>query len=103
MVTVTSPIESESGDTMGKASHISESLNIGKIQDFSVLLKWYHICLLGIEDSRDCQWGLPGLLFEEIMSFLINLHSNSSHIIETRKESHFNVIGGRRETVEIRL
>lgn len=96
-------MESESGDTIGKTSHISEPLNIGKIQDFSVLLKWCRVCLLGIEDSRDCQWGLPGLLFEEIMSFLINLHSNSSHIIETRKESHFNVIGGRREAVEIRL
>jgi hypothetical protein len=27
------------------------------------------------------------------MSFLINLHSNSSHVIETRKGNHFDVIG----------
>lgn len=89
----TSPMESERADTLGKTSHISEPLNIGKIQDFSVLLKWFRICLLGIEDSRDCQWGLPGLFFEEIMSFLINLRSNSSHVIETRKGNHFDVIG----------
>ena len=103
MAIVTNPMELESGDTMGKTSHISESLNIGKIQDFSVLLKWRRVCLLGIEDPRDCQWGLPGLLFEEIMSFLINLHSNSSHIIETRKERHLKAIGSRREAVEIQL
>ena len=40
--------------TMGKTSHISESLNIGKIQNFSVLLKWCRVCLLRIEDSCDC-------------------------------------------------
>jgi hypothetical protein len=68
-----------------------------------MLLKAFGIVLLELEDSRDPQWGLPGLLSEEIMSLLLDFRSYSSHVIETRKRSHFEIIGISREAAEIQL